>query len=82
MPDLHDAQVCATAPVRLVTIDEVIDSLRSAIAAAGSQRAFCRAHGLHETDVSNMFNGRRPPNRAMMRAVGVSPALIQRGLPL
>ena len=77
-----DAPSSATADLRLVTVDEVIESLRGAVAAAGSQRAFCLAHDLHETDISNVFNGRRPPNLPMMRAVGVSPALIQRGLPL
>ena len=77
-----DAPVCATDPVRFVTIDEVVDSLRDAVAAAGSQRAFCQTHGLFESELSNVLHGRRPPNRAMMRAVGVDRALIQWGLPL
>lgn len=57
--------------LRLVTVDEVVTALRSAVQEAGSQKRFCDCHGISPGDLSNALSGTRRPTKALMRAVGV-----------
>ena len=82
MNSLHDAPVGALAPPCLVTVDQVVDALIEAVAKAGSQKTFCDRHAVQPGDLSMALRRLRPPTKAMMRAVGVVPALVQKGLPL
>lgn len=68
----------ATVP-RLVTDAEVATLLRDAVRAAGSQRAFVKATGVNEGDLSSALGGKRPPSSAIRRAVGVETALVLMG---
>lgn len=66
-------------PPRVVTDVEVVDLLRDAVAQAGSQRAFVKAAGVNEGDLSSALRGRRPPSTALRRAVGVETRLVHVG---
>lgn len=67
------------APPRVVTDAEVVALLRECVARYGSQRAFVRATGLNEGDLSSTLRGRRPPSTALRRVVGVETALVLMG---
>ncbi len=64
--------------VRVVDDADVVERLRAAVAAAGSQRAYALAAGLNEGDLSSALSGRRPPSTPLRRAVGVEQALVLR----
>ncbi|MBI1689546.1 hypothetical protein [Methylorubrum sp. DB1722] len=66
----------APPPPRVVTDAEVVALLRDAVREAGSQRAFVKAAGVNEGDLSSALNGKRPPSTALRRAVGVETALV------
>ncbi len=57
--------------VRTINNEEIVERLRARVAQAGSQRAFARAVGLHESDVSGVLRGRLAPTDAVCRVVGV-----------
>jgi len=61
---------------RVVTDAEVVELLRDAVLASGSQRAFARAARLHESDLSQVLRGRRAPTAGQCRAVSVHRALV------
>lgn len=64
---------------RLVTDAQVVAMLRAAVRRAGSQRAFVRAHGVNEGDLSSALCGKRAPSTALRRAVGVETRLVHVG---
>lgn len=64
--------------VRVVDDADVVERLRAAVAAAGSQRAYALSEGLNEGDLSSALSGRRPPSAPLRRAVGVEQALVLR----
>lgn len=69
----------AAGPPRVVTDAQILSMLRAAVTRAGSQRAFVRAHGVNEGDLSSALSGRRPPSTALRRAVGVETRLVHVG---
>ncbi|UYW24819.1 hypothetical protein OKC48_16220 [Methylorubrum extorquens] len=69
----------APPPPRVVTDAEVVILLRAAVAQPGSQRAFVKAVGVNEGDLSSTLRGRRPPSTALRRAVGVETRLVHVG---
>ncbi|APX86009.1 hypothetical protein BV511_15660 [Methylorubrum extorquens] len=69
----------APPPPRVVTDADVVAMLRAAVAQAGSQRAFVKAVGVNEGDLSSTLRGRRPPSPALRRAVGVETRLVHVG---
>ncbi len=54
-----------------MTQDQVTERLRAAVAQHPSQVAFCRAHGVSPTQLSETLYGRRPPSPAVLRALGL-----------
>ncbi|KAB1071157.1 transcriptional regulator [Methylobacterium planeticum] len=66
------------APVRVVTDAEVVARLRAGVAAAGSQRAYAAAAGLHGPGLCQVLRGRQAPAASHLRAVGVERALVVR----
>ncbi len=54
-----------------LTEDDVIDRLRAAVQAAGSQKAYAELHGISEQYVSNALLRRCAPGPRMLEAIGV-----------
>lgn len=64
--------------IREVTHDDVRDLLRERVSEAGSQRAYSKAHGVHEATVSLCLGGAKPA-RSVLAALGVRTALVVEG---
>lgn len=52
-------------------MNEALEAIREAIAAAGSQKAFAEAHKLSAPYVSDVLNGNREPGPRILEAVGL-----------
>lgn len=77
--DTLSAPVRAVDLARVVTTPEVVALLRDGCTAAGSQRAYAEANGLHPSDLAAVLKGTRAPTRSIRHAVGVEGAWILRG---
>jgi hypothetical protein len=55
----------------MLTEQEVLDRLRKAVAAAGSQRAFGRQHDISPMYISDVLRKRRKIGEAILDALGV-----------
>lgn len=69
-------------PARIVGYDHVVSLLREGVAAAGSQRAYAWAFGIHEGDLGQVLRGRRLPSEKLCALVGVERQLVQTGEPI
>lgn len=58
-----------------MTKDQVIDQLRSACEAAGSQRAFADKHGIDDPSVSRVLRGMEP-TKNILAALGLKARLV------
>jgi hypothetical protein len=56
---------------RILTRDEVLARLESAIEAHGGLRRFCRRHALGEANISNVRSARRSPPDAVLKLLGL-----------
>ena len=54
-----------------LTVSEVLERLRRAVARAGSQAAFARRHGMSTTYLNEVLRGGRRPGAPVLRALGV-----------
>ena len=54
-----------------MTTAEVVAMLKRACTAAGTARAWAKAHGISEAYVSDVLNSRRDPGEAICRALGL-----------
>ena len=55
-----------------MTQQQVIDRLRAACTAAGSQRQWALTHGLSTVYVNDVVNGKRPPGPSILKALGLT----------
>lgn len=61
---------------RILTRDEVLARLESAIEAHGGLRRFCRRHALGESYISNVRSGRRSPPDNLLRVLGLEQSAV------
>ena len=57
--------------MRILEIEEVIDLLRTEIARAGSQTAWCRKARIDRTALNKVLNGHRPPTDGIIAALNL-----------
>ena len=55
----------------MLTEQDVIERLRAAAAAAGSQRQFAKAHGFTPAYVHDVLHGKRAPAQRILDALGI-----------
>ena len=60
----------------MLTETQVIERLRAACEAAGSQRAFAQAHQFTPAYVHDVLHGRRPPADRILDALGLERVVI------
>lgn len=66
----------------MMSEQDVLDRLRTAIAAGGSQRAFARQHRLSEQYLSDVLRGRREMGQGILDALGVERVVAYREKPV
>lgn len=54
-----------------MTEQEVIERLHSAVADAGGQRAFARAHGLSVAYINDVLRGKRALSERVLATIGI-----------
>lgn len=74
--EIASASLWEGAPVRVVTDADVVERLRIAVAAAGTQAAFAAEAGVKASDLGQALRGRKAPTRQLRCAVGVALALV------
>lgn len=60
---------------------QVRERLAAAITEAGSAVAWSQAHSLHPSFVSDVSNGRRPPSKRILDALGLEEVVTYRERP-
>ena len=60
----------------LIAIDKVRNILRASCRAAGSQAKWARRHGISQTYVTDVLNGRREPGPAMLEVLHLERVLM------
>jgi hypothetical protein len=65
----------------MFTEDEIMEQLRGAIAAAGSQRAFADQHQIALQYINDVLRGRRKPGQKILDALGIERVVSYREKP-
>lgn len=64
----------------MLTEQEVMDRLRAAVAAAGSQRAYAEQIGVSQTYLSDVLTGNRTPGEKILTALGLEAVMMYRAI--
>lgn len=76
--EAYDATVLAREEAaQVVTLDEVRDALREAVAQAGSLRTWSRRHAVSETFVNDIIAGRKKPSVPVLAALKINRAYVR-----
>lgn len=54
----------------MLSEQDILERLRAAIRAAGSQQAFSREHGISAQYINDVVRGRREPGHKILEALG------------
>lgn len=62
------------------TVDksEVLAALSESVTAGGSQRSWCKTHGISPPYLSDVLNGRRDPGPKILDVLGLEPVTLYR----
>ena len=58
-------------PATTLTNTEVLDTLREAVSAAGSQRTYASSIGVSQAYLGDVLHGRRSPGERVLSALGL-----------
>lgn len=62
----------------MLTEQEVMDRLRAAVAAAGSQKVYAESIGVSQAYLSDVLNGNRAPGEKILIALGLEAVIMYR----
>lgn len=66
----------------MLTEQDVLDRLRAAVQAAGSQRAYAEQIGVSQTYLSDVLTGNRAPGEKILNALSLEAVVMYREKPV